>query len=434
MQTGKLKKIFHKPAIPSALVLLLLCSPPLSTAETSGDADAPLLKMLELARKQQEQLRIQADQIRERAKVIEELKRQVDAMAPQDSPSLKEAPQTVTSVNDRIKLSVSGQINRAVNIVSDGSATRLYHVDNSASGSRFRFVGTAGLNSDFVLGTRLEVGITPDRSSLVSQTDQTPSDFLTVRWADISLESRLLGKLYIGKGDTASKGTAVKDLSRTDVVQYINVGLTGGGLRFRESDAGHRITNVKVRDSFKSLDGLGRISRLRYDTPSFMGAFASASVAGNHKSDLGLHWGARGFGLQAAAGAALSNHRTSGSALQYDGSLSVLHVASGLNLTFSGGIQNRKTGKDATNLYAKLGWIANLNRLGYTAFGVDYTNSGNLPATDNRGYSAGAAVVQSFDSLATELYLQYRIYSLKQAIGPRLDDIQITTIGARIKF
>jgi hypothetical protein len=100
----------------------------------------------------------------------------------------------------------------------------------------------------------------------------------------------------------------------------------------------------------------------------------------------------------------------------------------------SGGIQKQTRTKDATNLYAKLGWIANFTNLGSTAFGVDYTNSCTMPATDDRAYSVGAAVVQAFEKYATELYLQYRIYSLKQGSGVLLDDMQVSTLGVRVKF
>ena len=94
----------------------------------------------------------------------------------------------------------------------------------------------------------------------------------------------------------------------------------------------------------------------------------------------------------------------------------------------------RNPQKDTANLYARLGWIASFTDIGYTAFGVDYTRSENMPTSDDIGYSVGGAVVQSFDKYATELYMQHRVYSLKRASGGSLEDMQVSTLGVRLKF
>jgi hypothetical protein len=72
--------------------------------------------------------------------------------------------------------------------------------------------------------------------------------------------------------------------------------------------------------------------------------------------------------------------------------------------------------------------------LGETAFGIDYTRSVNLPTGRDDGYSAGAAVVQQFEDYGTELYIQYRLYSLNRDADPNVQDVNVGTIGARVKF
>jgi hypothetical protein len=53
----------------------------------------------------------------------------------------------------------------------------------------------------------------------------------------------------------------------------------------------------------------------------------------------------------------------------------------------------------------------------------------------DKGYSVGAAVVQAFEKFATELYFQYRVFSLDRAAGSTpVADINIGTFGARVKF
>lgn len=424
--------------LPAAAVLLLF--PAICAAQPVVPDPAVLLQMQNTIRLQQQQLEQQAEQIRQQTRQLETLLQQVTALqqsAPASKPAvvMTAAPaQLLTSGNDRIRLSVSGQINRAANIVSDGSDTKIYHVDNNTSNSRIRFVGSARITDDLQLGTRLEIAVSPDNSSRVSQTNQVSGDYFNQRWAELSVQSKTFGKLSLGKGDTASKGTAIQDLSRTDVVQFVGISTIAGGMLFRETGEGHELTVIKVRDAFRSRDGLGRQSRLRYDSPYLLGFSLAASIASEQRSDLALYWGGEGYGFKAVGAAAVANPRRNDSGLQYDGSFSVLHLASGLNLTLSGGIQKRNIEKDSTNLYAKLGWIANFTSLGFTAFGVDYTNSGNMPTTDDRGYSVGAAVVQAFEKYATELYLQHRIYALKQGNGVPLEDLRVSTIGVRVKF
>ena len=457
-------------AVGMALMLVLPASLPAQPAAVDQKALDQLQKTI---RQQQEQLDKQARQLQSQAELLQSLQKQLNEMrqapiaaAPVVPPGATEAvpvvpptvtagtpkttppvpsappagapkasaPATVTSGGDRVKLSISGQINRAVNVANDGYSTNIYQVDNDASNSRVRLIGTAKMTDDLTLGGRLEVAVAPDESSVVSQSNQAPGDFFSERWAELSLASEKFGKLSMGKGDTASNNTAEADLSKTDIVLYASIADIAGGMLFREKGGIGTLSAVRVADAFKNLDGLSRLSRIRYDTPRFYGGTLSGSFSSQQRSDLALFWRAEGYGLQAAAAAAVANPRLDDTGLQYDGSLSVLHVKSGINLTVSAGKQERYTQQDAANLYTKLGWIANLAKFGTTAFGVDYTLSRNLPGNDDQGYSVGAAVVQSIDRFAAELYLQYRIYSLDRKSGPAVGDINVGTFGARVKF
>lgn len=426
---------------------LLLFSPLPGAAQPVAIDPLVLQQLQETIRQQQEQLKQQAEQLRQQSRTLETLQKQVQSLSqtvtPQPAPapekpaglSLKTAlPTTVTSGNDAIKLSVSGQINRAVSVIHDGRSTNLYHVDNNASNSRFRLVGTALINDDLTLGTRIEIAVTPDVSSQVSQSSQAPGSVFDQRWTEISLSSKTFGKLSLGKGDAASNTTAEVDLSRTDLIQYSAIADIAGGMLFSESAGNRRLTTLKVSDAFKNMDGLSRQSRLRYDSPRLLGFSLAGSLVTSQRSDIALFWGGEGYGFKAAGAFSVANPRIDGSGLMYDGSFSALHSGTGLNLTLAGGLQARDTLKDANNLYAKLGWIANLTRQGYTAFGVDYTRTANLPSSNDKGYSVGGAVVQAFEKFATELYLQYRIYSLDRRSGAAVSDINVGTVGARVKF
>jgi hypothetical protein len=434
-------------------VALVLAVGTASAQPVSIDAKT-LNKLQETIEQQQLLMQKQTQELKSQSEMLNSLQKQVNDLSNKASEAKTQAAQaqstaqqaaetaqkaatpqpTVTSGQERVKLAVSGQVNRAVNIADDGKSTTAYYVDNDASNSRVRFVGTAKMTDDLTLGSRIEVAFAPDESSLVSQNNESPGDFINERWVEASLASKSYGKISLGKGDTASNNTAEVDLSRTDVVQYASIEGIAGGMLFRESSGNHNLTTINVSSAFNDRDGLSRQSRVRYDTPSVYGFSLAGSAVTNQRADAALFWGGQGYGFQAAGAAAISNPNQDNTNYQYDGSFSILHVKTGLNLTVSAGLLDRDNQGDPTNLWVKPGWIANFFDFGYTAFAVDYDRSLNLPTGTDNGYSVGAAVVQSLDKYATELYLQYRLYSLDIGSGPSVENINVGTIGARIKF
>ena len=343
----------------------------------------------------------------------------------------------VTSGEDKVKLAISGQVNRAVNVVDDGADTEAYFVDNSASGSRFRLVGTAVLNDDLTLGTRMELGFSPNNSSKVNQDDMETDDSFDQRYADISISSKRFGTLFLGKGDTSSNNTAEVDFSGTDVVQYASISDIAAGMLFVQS-SDDKLSTIKVSDAFKDFDGLSRKDRLRYDTPKFKGAYLSASWISDQRWDTSLWWGGKGYGFQVGTAAAIAyiNTEKNGedSDYQYDGSFSILHEDTGLNFTLSGGMQEVDHQSDPSNVWVKVGWRTDLISYGKTSFGIDYAWSDNLTTENDDGNSFGIAAVQQFNDYGAEVYAQFRNFSLNRDVEPNLEDLNVFTVGTRVKF
>jgi uncharacterized coiled-coil protein SlyX len=339
----------------------------------------------------------------------------------------------VSSSPGNIKLSLSGQVNRAVNIIDDGKNTDAYFVDNDASNSRVRFIGTARATDDLTVGSRIEVAFAPNESSQVNQNTEDSGNFIDERWAEVSLDSKRFGKISLGKGDSASNNTAEVDLSKTDVIEYASIADIAGGMLFRQS-GNDSLTTVKVSDAFKDLDGLSRKDRVRYDTPTLYGFSLAGSLISNQRWDASLRWGAQGYGFKADGAAAIADPNQDNTNCQYDGSFSLLHEASGLNLTLSAGLLDYDGRNGGTNLWGKLGWLARFFPVGQTAFGVDYDRSTNFPTGRDEGYSVGGAAVQQFEDYGTELYMQYRVYSLDREVEPSVHNMNVGTIGARVKF
>ena len=408
-------------------------------AAQEGTVDSKELERLERLIKEQQQ---QLDSLQQQMKQLKQTATEAQTQAKEAKSVAEEVKTTVvapiekgvTSGQERVRLAISGQVNRAVNMVDDGKNTKAYYVDNDASNSRVRFVGTAKTTDDLTLGAKIELAIAPNESADVSQGNEESGDFFDQRWAEVSLDSKRFGKLSLGKGDTASNNSAEVDLSKTDVIQYASIADIAGGILFRQKNSDDTLTDVSVSDAFKDLDGLSRKSRVRYDTPTFYGFHLAGSAVSDQRYDGSLWWGGQGYGFKAAGAVAVAYPNEDNTDLQYDGSFSLLHEATGLNLTLSAALQERDNQGDANNMWVKVGWLTRFFSFGETAFAVDYDRSVNLPTGTDEGYSAGAAIVQQFEDYGTELYMQYRFYSLDRDADPNVQDINVGTIGARVKF
>ncbi len=409
-----------------------------TVAAEDGTVDSETVERLDrLIKEQQQQLESLQQQVNELQKTATQAQteaKEAKSVA-EEAKTTVQAPleKVVTSGHERVKLAISGQVHRAVNVSEDGKNTKAYFVDSDASNTRVRFVGTAKASDDLTAGTRIEVAIAPNESSEVSQDNEESGDFFDQRWAEVSLDSKRFGKLSLGKGDTASNNSAEVDLSKTDIVQYSSIADVAGGLLFRQTN-GDTLTGVSVSDAFSNLDGLSRRSRVRYDTPTFYGFHLATSLVSDQRYDASLWWGGQGYGFKAAGAAAFAYPNQDDTDFQYDGSFSLLHEDTGLNLTLSAGLRERDNQGDQENFYAKVGWLTTFFSLGETGFGVDYTRSLNLPTGRDEGYSVGAAAVQHFEDYGTEIYLQYRHHSLERDVAPSVQDINVGTIGARVKF
>jgi hypothetical protein len=344
----------------------------------------------------------------------------------------------VSSSQARVKVSVSGQVNRAINVANDGDSTKAYFVDNDVSNSRFRVLGLANYNEDVRFGGLLEVAFSPNNSSDVSQDNEDSDDLIDVRRADTAVDSRRLGRIWLGKGSAATDNVAEYDLSGLDVIMYAGVADIVGGLQFTEDGT---LTGLTVADAFFDFDG-DRQDRVRYDTPVFgPGLQFSASAGADQRYDASLNWGGDfdqwpgvevgPFTTLAAVG--ISDPSEDGVDYRLMGSGSILHNPTGVSLTLSSGMDQADEG-DPYNLYGKLGWYGTLNRLGNTGFGVDFTRGHDVSADGDTGYSVGGAVVQTIEGYGTELYSQVRWFTLDRDDAPNVDDIVVGTLGTRVKF
>lgn len=393
---------------------------------TNAEANEEGTEVLEAqVQKQQETIERQQEQ-------INRLERRFDALEVGGVDEPVDAP-VVETTQRRLRLALSGQVNRAVSVLSDGDDVGAFFVDNDTSNTRFRLVGSADVAEGLRVLARVEFGVSANNSSRVSQDNEQDGDVLEVRLGEILVESNKFGRLSVGRGFSVSDATAEVDLSRTQVITYSNWSLIAGGIQFFDG-AADDLSGVTVGNGFGNRDGLGRDNRVSYETPRFAGFSLGAGVSSLSRFDGAVRWAGEGYGFQVAAAASVARFNASDIVdLRFSNSISALHTRSGLNLTFASGVDERDNTSMGQNYYAKAGWITRVFDAGESALAIDYTRTVNLPTRRDAGHGAGVSAVQHLARYGAEIYATARWVDLHRT-GLDLKEIWLGATGVRLRF
>jgi hypothetical protein len=257
-----------------------------------------------------------------------------------------------------------------------------------------------------------------------------PNNF-TERKLEFYVDSKRLGRLWVGQGDTASNGTSEVDLSGTAVVAYSGIGDMAGGIAF--SDGG--VLGPRINQGFTNMDGLSRDDRVRYDTPSFSGFKGSVSAVEGGAVDAAIRFSGEIAETKVVAAGAWANasSKDANDFVQYNGSVSVLSPI-GISLTGAVGTRDLDSGgEDPIFYYTKLAYTFDALDFGATSLALDYTAVDDLDQDGDEFQSYGAFVVQQFDKIGSEFYLGARNHELDRA-GSDFDDIPAVLAGGRVRF
>jgi len=230
----------------------------------------------------------------------------------------------VSAGGDRVRLSLSGQVNRMLLYGNDGQASAVRNVDNNNSSTRLRVVGEAQVNPTASGGINIETELRPNSSATTTLTQNLPQPAsaasFTVRQAEAYFQDTRYGGVRLGFGSTASYLAVQNDLSGTAVASYVNVSDFDGGFAFRQrgsanvpaargglvfSPAGSY--GPSVASVFNDIDGLGRDDRVRYDTPRYKGFQLATSVADGGAFDVALRYAGEYNGAQLVAAVAYAD-------------------------------------------------------------------------------------------------------------------------------
>jgi hypothetical protein len=373
----------------------------------------------------------------------------------------------VLSGNDKVKVTLSGQIDRDLIFHGDGSGkVDTYFADNNVSSTRIRALGAAQINDINTVVSALEFDLRSNTSASITRESVNNNGGDTpvigpfrVRRAEIGLQSRDYGTVLFGRGSSFSDGIAELDLSGTDIAIYSFAPDSWGGLQFADSiKPFRRPSDPSVSQVFDDFDG-PRDDRLRYDTPSFHGLTFGATVGQGYFWDVGARYSAEINSVKIATGVAYQNFYSTRPSLNMQdgivpaynpfsqrvaGSLTVL-LPSGLNAALSGGWGEHLTNccttfaagdiatHDATTWFAKIGYRAHLIDLGTTNFSLDAGQTFNRIRDGDVATRVGFEINQPIINAGIELYLAYERLTLRRS-GSNFMPGDFALMGSRVQF
>lgn len=386
---------------------------------------------------------------------------------------------TARKGNRKVSLAITGQVNHAVLFWDDGHERNAYVVGNKNDQSNFSFSGDAeiakGIKAGYVITIRLRDNLSDD----VSQHSDDGNMGFTLWESYWFVESDRFGKLSMGQSSRVTNTAPESDLSETGVAGYAGVQDMGGSfaLRFKSGS----LSSITLGDVYNHFNG-DTANVVRYDTPVIAGFVLSASYGEDDIWDVGARYSGS-FNSIALSASIAYTHSTDGNGIDGSGDVShksligsaaILHQPTGLNALIAAGNRsfdnplldldgNLRTPKDATFVYAKIGWLANLTTLGHTAFYGEYgrfhdyiSATGDFTVADAAGNSIGATrisgntaevwgigVVQQIDAAAMQIYLGYRHHNFDfdtvdsagtRTSGERLHSFQTIVVGSKLAF
>jgi predicted porin len=329
-----------------------------------------------------------------------------------------------------------GHVNRAVMFADNETQSKWFFVDGQPSSTRFGIDARGTIMPGLTAGARLETEIRSNRSNEVTfAVPATGSQSFTERFLEVFVGGAW-GQINLGQGAGASDATMEVDLSGVDLALSNPMNDFGGAIPFTNAAGTALITLDNVSNN---LDGLSRLDRLQYTTPTFGGfrfqasigqhAGSAPAVPAGEAKEASIWWATKLLGdFQAAIGWAEVNSGPD-RMVHVGGSASWLH-SSGFNI--SGAYGQRELGttfanREATHWNAQLGYKFRTH-----AIGLKYEVTEDLSAVGDEHTGIGVGYVWTPIRWA-EFYASYMMHQLDRATGS-VNDITVGAIGTRVRF
>jgi hypothetical protein len=306
--------------------------------------------------------------------------------------------------------------------------------------------GAGKINSDLKVATKIETAVddnrnNPGRADL--EFGARSGNDLQTRKAEISLKHKSFGTVWIGAGDTATNGITEHSFVTYAMLPGFYGGVNGGAFRAASTGDGNGAQITAVNDVIGYQDGLGRSTRIRYDTPVIAGFMASASHLDDQSWDMALRYNGKVMGTKIKAGVGFANDSTDE---QIAGSIAFLH-SSGLGARYGieyvndearGGERGTDASTALRNFHqqgAQLFYTSKFNEMGKTQIMYDYTHAENKNASGDVADGHSFAVAQNIDAAAMELIVRFTTVEVaNDAVTFDNDTVNSLSIHTRVKF
>ena len=349
--------------------------------------------------------------IRKRISMVTLLKNQMKSAM-----MAKPADKNIQSGNSRVKVTLYGQVNRAIRFANTGEETEITSVDNDGSSSRLGVRAVGKANANLTIGALHELEWQENARS-GTDAGSTGKTRVRARHVDLWLDHKNLGKVSMGHGSMAGDAAGLYELTGVSHVY----GFAGAnGTDGTKADASVKVAPVDANGNssdtetmsvrgkargFRPFNFFGfRQNRIRYDTPSLMGARLSASYGEGKTWSVGLSYagappGVKNFSALFAAGYRKNDNDTTAYAV----SGGIKH-SSGFNISGSYDADGEadSDGVKESQWGVSLGWTGKINDSGATAIGVGFNRSGDGMMGNSNQY--WVAINQNIDAAAADVY------------------------------
>jgi hypothetical protein len=314
----------------------------------------------------------------------------------------------------------------------DGQQSKTFFVDGESSGTRFGIQGAAQVMPGLRAGARFEVEYQSNSSDSVSMTVPTSNPGFAERWFDVFVEGSW-GRVNLGQGSGAADDASTVDLSGTALANGVCVCDWGGSIAWRTAAGG--LAGGTLGATHGNLDFESRYDRVMYTTPVFGGFRVQVGTGqkGQEVNEASIWWSGKLAGtIEAALGWSEEKLNTLPGGDHNEtmgGSVSWLHT-SGLNVTFAyteSSVPNVVPSQDGTHMWGKVGY-----KWGQHAISASYGQTEDQLLVGDEGDMMGVGYVFTPVRWA-EFYVGLHQYSLDRP-GVDVDDIQVATVGTRIRF
>ena len=314
------------------------------------------------------------------------------------------------------------------------------------SGKKYRQVSRSVLSEKegarLMIGSSLEVDLPSETDGDTDLDIEDTENRYTIPTADMFLQFDKIGKISLGKGETASQVITKTDLSGTDLSGYYGMDDQSSGIFFY--DSGTPLANDAFQRWMDDSGKKGPKDRLRYDTPNFKGFNASFSTFSNQDQeqkadsaayDAALSYSGRAGEVTMAAAIAYAEHPADEDDVKnrhVNGSASV--AFSGFSITLAAGNEEAESDAHDSKMfyYGKLGYAMEFWQIGPTAFAIDYGRYEKIAGDDDPSKTMGIMLVQKIQDWSSEIYAGFRISEEQEGIDT--EAVNALMFGTRIEF